>query len=408
MALPDPSVMGAVIATCCAQLVLRAVVREPGNLARRAAWLGMQSFAFSLCLGLLNYGSQATRLLSATTRWIAITQHYAALAAIYFAYAAYVFMAREHAAAISHARRHGYVLLAVLAAITIPAVFATPEDFGAGHIADYAHGPVSSSYLAGFTAYIAVMVAATAGQSWKWSRLTDEPWIRRGLALGALGFVMASVYCVVRATFIVFALTGHRIPTKEGAVTGWLIAAALPLIVIGLAVPWYGPRLSAAIRWWRAHRAHRALHPLWTTLTETHPHVRMTLEPSGLGSWLHRHFGATAARQWDECWAPHHRDIDLRLHLRVVQIWDARRALLDHCDRTDYDRAWDDLPGPGKTRAAHAEAAMLAAGLRRHRNGERLAHPEAVPAGIETIELAANVTWLQDVAREIRKQPPVR
>jgi hypothetical protein len=83
----------------------------------------------------------------------------------------------------------------------------------------------------------------------------------------------------------------------------------------------------------------------------------------------------------------------------------ARRALLDHCDRTDYQRAWQSLADrPEDTRAPHAEAAMLAAALRRHRAGERLAQPEAVPAGVETTELSANVRWLQRVAKEIRTQ----
>ncbi|MGW4060818.1 MAB_1171c family putative transporter [Amycolatopsis sp. NPDC004747] len=401
-ALGDPTVIAAAIATACSMYLLRSVLRRPENLALRAAWLGSQIFAVSLCLGLLVYGLHLLVPIPARLRWISIAQHVTAMTAAYLGYSAYVFMANERNAAIRHVKRHGLALLAVLAPALTAAIGAPPEDFYAGLVADYANSPVSACYLTLFTAYVAVAVTGAGTMSWRWSRLVDEPWIRRGLVIGTIGYALAGVYCAVRTTFIVMAVTGDRIPVKEGAVTGWLIAAALPFVLIGVTVPGWGPRLAAALRWWRLHRAFRRLHPLWSELTAACPHVRMPLGPSRLA----RRFGSAVETWWDDKWSPHPHDLPLRLHLRVVQIWDARRALLGHCDVADYDRVLADPRHRRRrtdVRAAYAEGAMLRAGLRRHRAGApgRRTAP-ALPAGVETADLAANVIWLQHVAKGLR------
>lgn len=398
----DPTVISSTVATICAMYLLRLVVRKPGNLARRAAWLGAQLFAFSLCLGLLNYGAEATRPVSDVTRWIAITQHVLGLVALCTTYCAYVFMAREHDDAVRHVRRHVTALVVVVSVMLVPAIAASPEDFTASHVSDHADGPVSSVYLVIFTAYVAVLVAGTGRLSWKWSRLVDEPWVRRGLVVGTIGFGLAALYCAVRMTLIVLDLVGDSVLTKDGTVTGWLIAASAPFILAGITVPGWGPRLSAAVRWWRMLRAHRRLHPLWSELTSAHPHVRMSLGPSRLGAWVQRR--SSFSRWLDETCAVD--NLPLRLHLRVVQIWDARRALLDHCDAADHARALDD-PRLRRLdpddRAACAEATMLAAGLRRHRAGERPAglDVDTLPTSVGTADLAANVTWLQQVSKHL-------
>ncbi|MEU0879917.1 MAB_1171c family putative transporter [Lentzea sp. NPDC005914] len=398
----DPTVISSTVATLCALYLMFRVVQKPGNLALRAAWLGTQSFAFSLCLGLLNYGAEATRPVSSTTRFIGTTQHMLAMIGIYLAFCAYVFMAYTRDDAVKRVRWHGTALLVVLVVALVPAIAASPEDFTASHVSDHANGPVSSIYLVVFIGYLAVMVGAAALLAWKWSRLADEPWIRRGLVMGTIGYVLAAGYCAVRTALIVLDLIDRPILIKDGAVTGWLITASLPFVVVGITVPGWGPRLAAALRWWAMQRTHRRLYPLWSALTSAHPHVRMSIGPSRLGGWTLRRFNRPWLAHWlDEKWAVE--DLSLRLHLRVVQIWDARRALLDHCDAADYDRALDDPRLRRRrpdVRAAFAEAAMLAAGLRRHQAGERPlrtgGHP--VPDGAATADLAANVTWLRHVA----------
>ncbi|MFD9703903.1 MAB_1171c family putative transporter [Lentzea sp. NPDC059081] len=381
----DPTVISSAVATLCALHLLVKVVRKPDNRALRSVWLATHCFAAGLCLGLLNYGAESTRPVPDITRWTAITQHVLSMTGVYLGYSAYVWMAREHDDAARHVRRHGIGLVVALVTAVVPVVVASPEDYTAAHVADYGHAPLSSIYLAVFTGYIAVLVGCTGRLSWTWSRLADEPWIRRGLVVGTAGYALAAVYCAVRTTFIVRAVLGAPVGVKEGAVTGWLIAAAVPFMLVGITVPGWGPRLSAALRWGSMHRTHRRLHPLWLALTSANPHVRMSIGPSRLG----------------EKWAVD--NLPLRLHLRVVQIWDARRALLDHCDTADYDRALDDPRVRAKApdvRAAFAEAAMLTAGLRRHRAGEPAPRrgPDALPALAGTADLAANVTWLRHVA----------
>jgi hypothetical protein len=407
--LADPTVIAMVVATGCWVYQLRSLLRNPENLALRAAWLGTLSLTFSLCLGLLNYGVHVVKPLPEPARLVGIAQHACGMAAVYGGYAAFAFVVRDRDDAVRHVVRHGKVFLAVLVAALTPATLASPWDFTAGHVADYRNAPLTSAYLVVFTGYVAIMVLGGARASWRWSRLAAEPWIRRGLVTGALGLGVGGVYGAYRMLYIVLAVLGRPIDLKEGAVTGWLIAVAAPVVLVGVTVPGWGPRLSRLAEWWRTYRAHVELHPFWWALTEAHPHVRLSLGPSRLTTWVRRRFGdrpwtARVERWWDERWSPFHRDLDLRLHLRVVQLWDARRALLDHCDYADYERESTSPQHRGLPvleRAARAEAAMLTAGLERRRAGHlpdrSSRHP--VPDAAASADPAANVEWLRQVAR---------
>ena len=405
MILLDPIVLAAFLATGGWVYLLHLLLRRPANPALRCAFPAAVFTASSLCLGLLIYGSQNTYPVTDATRWTSVVQHLCATTAIFLGYGAYAFMAYQRRDAHRLVRRHGAVFLIVQVAQAVFGLAGTPEDFSAGYVADYHNAPLTTVYLVLFTGYASVMAAGGVRMSARWSKSADDPWMRRGLVAGGCGFAVACVYCAVRTAFMVLAVLGDPIPVKEGAVTGWLVAVAVPMVLISTVLPGWGPRLGAAVRWWRLHRAHRRLYPLWSALTEAHPHVRMSVGPSPFGTWLRRRpFAAALADRWDDAWSPH--DLDLRLHLRVMQIWDARRALLDHCDDIDYDRAvaQHQRLRPG-IREAHAEAAMLAAGLERHRTGTppagRVREPR--PARAETLDLAANVDWLEHVAKALRR-----
>ncbi|MET8995667.1 MAB_1171c family putative transporter [Amycolatopsis sp. NPDC004169] len=378
MILLDSTVLAAAGATAAWLLFLRALLRNPRNDAVLCVWLSALFLAFGLYLGLLEYGAEATRPLPRWARVAAITQHVCTLVGLYAGYCAYAHLVHEPREAVRHLVRQGWVLAVTVTVMLVPAVLAGPGDFTAAHTGHYGEGPVAGSYLAVFTVYAGIVAAALARTSWTWARRVDDRWIRRGLLAGTAGLLTGVLYFLLRAGYIVLAATGHQPASKEGALIGRLLAVAVPLSVFGLTAPAWGPRLSRVRVWWWAYHAHRRLHPLWAELTGAFPHVRLPLPASR--------------------WSPRHRH--LRLHLRVIQIWDARRALLGHCRAADYQRALSESTLTGRRRAAQAEAAMLAAGLRRLRAGQAPGEPgetHAEPHAGEA-DLPADVAWLVQVA----------
>jgi hypothetical protein len=396
----DTTVIAATAATAAWLYFLRALLRKPRNNTLLCAWLSAQFMAFALCLGLLVYYADEVHPIPVWARTAVIMQHVCAPVALCLGHLAYIFIIYERNKAVRHVVRHAWLLTATLAMMLIFALVANPDQFTAAHVSHYVDSGLAGVYMAIFTAYAGIIVTATARVAWTWSRLVDNPWIRRGLLVGTAGLLVGMLYFLVGATFIVLAVVGHPIAVKEGPLVRWLLVVSVPLSLAGLTTPAWGPKLASARTWWRTYHAHRRLHPLWVALTGAFPHVRMSLQPSRLSSRLRARFSRVgwviaATGNWDERWSPLHRHLDLRLHLRVLQIWDARRALLDWCDPADYERG---LAAPGlseQQRAARAEATMLVAGLSRHRTGRPGGGSGDFPeAAFQDADLFANVAWL--------------
>lgn len=393
---PTIIVITAATALCVAYM-LRSLVRNPSNHALRSACLSTVALWLAVSCGMAFTGDQLLNPIPVTDWWISVAQHSLIMAGLYFSMCFFFYSVHPQPAASIAVRRHGIGLLTAIAVAVALASLAGPADYTPGFIAQYGHGAwFSAFYLVVFVLYTMAMIFEVARLSWRWARLADNPWIRRGMLVGAIGDTVGVVYCAVKAGYILLLSLHVALPLGEQTVTGPLILVAVPLGVVGLTVPGWGPRLAAVIRWASMYRAHRQLHPLWATLTEQFPHVRMSLDRS----WLGRRLGAG----WDDKWAPHPRDLDLRLHLRVVQIWDARRALMDHYDPASYQceiQRGSANGLTGDTLAAHAEAAMLATALRRRLRNDPVAGGDKsqIPAGPGAADLSANVAWLRRVSK---------
>ncbi|MDX3193939.1 hypothetical protein PV458_36550 [Streptomyces sp. MN03-5084-2B] len=385
----DPVGVAAIVVAACVAYMVWRLVGNPRNPALWAVFLAMIFMAGAIFLGLAGYGAEVVYPLPAVNWWISVASHLCTLAGLFCASAFFVFSVHDNPKAV--VVRRAVVLLTAMAAAVLFAALASPADYSAGFAAHYAQAPLSSVYVIVFVAYTMVAIGNISLLSWRWSRLADEPWIRRGMVVGAAGASAGVVYGAFKVVYIVAALAGARL-FKEGAVTGWLIGIAVPLSLVGLTVPGWGPRLAALGRWTSRHRAYRRLFPLWRAMIAGYPEISIELDEP----WLSRVLKGRLGRTWAERWAPHVSDLDIRLHLRVVQIWDARRALLAYCDPADYRAA---LPQG----ADRAEAAMLTAALHRRRDGLPAVRAAAadLPAGVETTDLAANVRWLQQVARRL-------
>jgi hypothetical protein len=372
--------------------MVRSLTMQPANPALRAACAAMLTMLVSIGLGMVTGGAEAAYPISEVKWWISVVQHMLTMNSLYLMTVFFLFSVHPLPVAARLGRRHGAVLLAAVVVALAFAFMATPADYSAGFVADYVGAPFSSLYLVIFAGYLGTGVLTGALLSARWSRLASDPWIRRGMAVGAAGCTAGVVYTGIKVAYLLLARFGITPPVIETDLTGPVILMAVPLGLVGLTVPGWGPQLTALTRWVRRYRAHHQLHSLWVALTARFPHVTMDLGGTRFGP------------RWDDKWAPHLREMDLRLHLRVVQIWDARRALTDYCDPAEYDRALSgaDRAGlAGDERAAFAEAVMLTAALRRTERVEGTGSVHAPPA-VEA-DLARNVAWLRKVSRLVAK-----
>ncbi|MGX7828539.1 MAB_1171c family putative transporter [Actinokineospora sp. 24-640] len=196
----------------------------------------------------------------------------------------------------------------------------------------------------------------------RYARAVEGRWLRRGLRLAAVGAVGGLAYVVARYATILAAPLGldpnrWEVVARLGAGLGGI------LTLVGFSVPGWGPQISALRDWLRDHRRHRDLYPLWSALCAANPDL--ALDPSA---------GRVAVR-----------DLDFRLHRRVVEIMDGLRWLRPYHD-----------PGAPQAdltdeRRARAEAAAIAAALAHARVGApRSAAGEPAPSDID---------WLVRVSR---------
>nr|WP_147460074.1 MAB_1171c family putative transporter [Actinokineospora cianjurensis] len=105
------------------------------------------------------------------------------------------------------------------------------------------------------------------------ARRTEEPWLRRGLRLTALGALCYLSMCVNRVTGIVLAYLGLD-PLRWEWLTPVGCGSAILFIALGLTIPSWGPRLAV---WVRSYRTYRTLYPLWLAIYQAVPHI--ALEP---------------------------------------------------------------------------------------------------------------------------------
>lgn len=384
--MPPIIVAIALTTTFCLAYMVRSLMFKPSNHALRAAVLGILAMLAAIGLGMITSGAESRHPIAAGKWWLSVTQHAMTMTSLYLSMVFFLYSVHRPARATALAMRHGAVLLAAIAAAIGFASLASPEDYSAGFVTLYTKAPFSSLYLAVYGGYLTAMITTVAALSFRWSRLAGDPWIRRGMLVGAVGNSIGVVYGTIKVTYILLGRADITPAVGEMTLTGPLILVAVPLGLIGLTVPGWGPRLTAVINWVRRHRAHRQLFPLWSALTEQFPHTRMALGRSRF--------------DW--------RDLDLRLHLRVIQIWDARRALTDYCDPAVHEAGLARGRATGLTAdalAAFAEASMVTAALRCHREGTPVsADRSLLPTGAGEADLAVNVAWLRQVSRFFTNQ----
>jgi len=270
--------------------------------------------------------------------------------------------------------------------------------------------PRYAVYFSYYLAICAVGQARTVHLSRRYARLISRSWLRTGMWAVTAGAATTLVYCAIRYTEVVGDRLGADVQPWD-----WLYWVAgntgSVLQVFGWTVPSWGPRLSAGVRWLRAYRDYRALHPLWWALYRATPAIALDPPPSRLRDL-----------------APP-RDLQYRLYRRVIEIRDGQLALRPYLD----PGAVGPQPSPGESASGESaseesasgepagsaagrgpadqasvtrEALLLRAALQA-RYGDR--SPAAAAAGslsftqVTHDDLEEEVAWLTRVSREFRR-----
>ncbi|GAA2977918.1 MAB_1171c family putative transporter [Actinokineospora diospyrosa] len=251
-------------------------------------------------------------------------------------------------------RRRIWAFGAVFAAMV--ALFAaadlTEEDTTTAAVRFAGHG-VYSVYLMLYVTAFAVTEYLIVVRCLRYARAVAGTWLRRGLRLAATGALGGLVYAAARYADVVARPLGLD-PQRWEVVAQLGAGLGAICTLIGWSLPGWGPQVRWLRSWWRAHRAYSALYPLWAALMAANP-----------GLALDR-----AAGRWAM------RDLDFRLHRRVIEIQDGLRWL-----RPPHD---DNVAAADADLRAHFTAMAIAESLTERAAGRARGASASERTGSET------------------------
>ncbi|MEU9026808.1 MAB_1171c family putative transporter [Streptomyces sp. NPDC048383] len=243
--------------------------------------------------------------------------------------------------------------------------------------------PLLLTYLLAFIASQAVPCVTIVRRCGPYARMTDNAPLRQGLWMMFLGAVVLLVYGLVRMANVLGIAAGMEIGPWREALASVLDAFGIVAISLSLTTSLWTPAAGRFLDWTRTYRAYRALAPLWRDLYESFPDI--ALEPPGTSV----------------------RDLDYRLHRRVVEIRDGWRDLRPYIERTTVTTAGSTPTGSKageeagtESRQAFTEAARIRQALHAKRTGG-IPHDHKGAGDFEdrdTDNFRAEVAWLTKVA----------
>ncbi|MBM7773801.1 hypothetical protein JOD54_004005 [Actinokineospora baliensis] len=270
-------------------------------------------------------------------------------------------------------RRRIWAFGAVFAAMVVlfAAADLTEEDTTTAAVRYAGHG-LYSVYLMLYVTAFAVTEYLIVVRCLRYARAVTGAWLRRGLRLAAAGALGGLAYVLARYADVLAGPLGldpqrWEVVARLGAGLGGICT------LIGWSLPGWGPQVGRLRLWWRDRRAYQALYPLWTALVAANPDLA-----------LDRTAGRRAVR-----------DLDFRLHRRVIEIQDGLRWLHPVRD--------GDAAAAGADLRAHFAAAAIADALAEQGNampGRPAATPPAAGTPMpQPPPEDTDTAWLVRVAR---------
>ncbi|MEU1906556.1 MAB_1171c family putative transporter [Streptomyces hygroscopicus] len=309
----------------------------------------------------------------------ALIKHLSGLGAMHAVLVFVYRMSEQSAIGLKMRRPHVAVPITAGAAISV-LFFATPQPHEATDLlTDYATDSRIAAYGVLWTALLGAALVGATHLCWLWGRQPGTGLLGRGLRITGIGTTIGMAYAIHRIAILILRYLGYTpIPAHaDQAISSILLSSALLLIVAGSTLPAL-PRLR---RWTRDYRDLLQLYPLWHSLTEAAPSVRLD-PPRGLAAERLR--------------LRHTHD---RLYRRTIEIRDAILTLSDHASAALRDQARAHVAAHGLT-GAHAEIAAEACWLAaaKHRLHNEPASGEHHPPASGGRDLASETQALKALA----------
>ncbi|MFI5932042.1 MAB_1171c family putative transporter [Actinoplanes sp. NPDC051494] len=197
------------------------------------------------------------------------------------------------------------------AAMTVFFVLAPVDVSTTDFTTRYGDAPWITEYMLVYLGYFTVALVDIMRLSWRFANLTSRTFLRAGLRLVTVGGGFGVVYTVEKALYIVARGAGVTLVPAgvQESLSPVLTATGSLLMLIGLTIPSWGPRVAGVVTRVRRYVTFRQLEPLWSLMRDATPEI--TLE-------------ATARRGLG--------DLEYRLVRRVVEIRDGGLALRPYLD----------------------------------------------------------------------------
>lgn len=287
-------------------------------------------------------------------------------------------------------RRRLAVLLAALVGLVALFVIEGSRPQVLGYDDHYGHDAAVAGHYLIYVAYLAVAGFDLARNNWRYARVASGEPLRVGLRLISLAGVVVMAYAAFKCVSVLARFIGTGSGSSESPLSDVLIALAGLLAVAGTSAFAWSRRLRVErfSSWLRSYGSYRRLSPLWWDLYRVEPDVALYLPSQRLLD------------------AVDVRDLDFRLHRRVVEIRDAWLALRPYLDAEVARRVRESLPVgslPDEDVEARVQAEVLAQAVAAKTAGRR-----AEPARDVNLPGAADATdelrWLEKVATAYRRR----
>jgi len=288
-----------------------------------------------------------------------------------------------------------WALVAVLIAMSALFALAPVHREAAEFWQRYSTAPLMLEYRLVYLAYMGLAVINIVRHSWRYAGMTDQPSLSLGLRVLALGGLLGGGYVAhegLRSVAVAFGTDNAFLDSDT--VTRVLIAGSVALMVAGVTMPAWGPRVGmpAVYHGLGRYQTYRQLYPLWHALYRANPEIGLLPVRSALADALTI------------------RDLDFRLYRRIVEIRDGSLALRPYLEPWVVRRASElsRFAGvPDAESRAVIEAASLATALYARKLGRP---PHSAVSRFELSgggDVSSEAAVLVRVARCFRRSPIV-
>ncbi|MGK7235825.1 MAB_1171c family putative transporter [Streptomyces hygroscopicus] len=287
------------------------------------------------------------------------------------------------------------VAYAVITVASMVTLFSLGDVSDGEHHVDFDVHYAETSYIREFlliyaVLYLVSMVALTF-MCWRYAKVVDRPWLRRGLKTVTAGAVFGYGYGAPKVVSLTWDLFGtsplHFVSVN---VAPMCASASAWLFAVGFTMPVWGVGLDRPRERIALYHAYRHLRPLWAELTHTFPDVVLfpDLHPS----------------------APHKAlkedDLNFLVSRTVIEIRDVQLALRSHYDPTVTEAARELCTARGLADddiEAVAEAAQIKAALRAREAGDIQKDTADVPHDPAAGDMRVERDWLIRVAKAYQR-----